>query len=1754
MPDLKTILLVEDEALIAAGEKRLLEKEGYKVLHVLSGEKAVNLVCSKNQPVDLILMDINLGKGMDGTQAASQILQTHDIPIVFLSSHTEKEIVEKTEAITSYGYVVKNSSPTVLLVSIKMAFRLHSAHMQLRESEDRYRTLVEYSPDSLAIHFDGNLAYVNTALVKLLHASGPEDLVGKPYMQFVHPDYHEIVAERIRRSYEEHQSSTILDEKLITLDGHIINIEAITTSIQYQGKPASQVIIRDITERQQATLEIERLNLELQNHLADQTNRLEKEQIAHSQALTALQESEERFRAAQEISLDAFTMLRCIRDENNRIVDFIWTYANPVACQILKQPREKLVGQRLLQVLPGNLENKAQFERYTRIVETGQGNEMEEEYKSGNVSGWFRNMTVKLGDGVAVSFSDITQRKRAEARLKRSYDESDASFQMIFEKTMAGYVLTSPDGKFIKANAAFARMLGYSTEELCQVNFRDITHPDDLSISNESIRSLLAGEHDAYQFEKRYFHRNGSIVWVYLNIVLVRGNQNAPLYFIASIIDITQQKQAIEDHRQSVLMLKDAQRIAHLGSWHWDVLTNRLTWSDEIFRIFGVDPQTFAVTAENFEKTIHPDDYESFIQMREQMLAGQADMEIGHRVVRPTGEVRNVLERARVLSDENGRVLAVTGTVQDVTEREQADRARLESERLYRQMFVEHSAAKLLVDPVGGDIVQANLAASRFYGYPVETLQAMNINQINMLTPEQTHVEMDLAQKKQRNYFIFKHRLASGQICDVEVYSTPLQVGERQLLYSIIHDITARKQAEQALAVEKEKLDNILRGTNSGTWEWNIQTGSTVFNERWANIIGYTLEEISPVSIDTWIRFTHPDDLKASEEQLNRHFAGEVGYYQCEARMRHKNGEWVWVLDRGRVASWIADGKPELMYGTHQDITERKKADEYIQRLASQLRVILDTVTAGISHVRNRKIEWANVAHDEMFGYHAGETTGLETSVFYADRADFERFGDESFAHLAQGKVYSREVEMKKKNGSRFWCRLTGHLIDVDRPSDGSIWMIQDISQSKQFEQALMKSEKRYHDLFENAPVAIFQSSLDGSSVFDVNPAFAAMFGYESPADVRTSIKNIATEIFADPNRRNEILRIKAAHPEVNVFESVYQRKDGSTFVGELVLRAIPNADGQLRYLVGFISNVTERRQAEQALRQSENNFQTFFNGVDDLLFVLDANGYIIKANATACKRLRYIEEELAGQHVLMVHPPARRAEAGQIVMDMLSGKRRECPVPVMDKLGGLIEVETYITKGKWNGQDALFGVTKDISALKRSEEKFAKAFRMNSSLMAISTLNEGIYVDVNDAFCATLGYQREDVIGKSAVELMLFRDNAERQEMVKEFRENGCLKNKPFKIHTRDGVLMEGLMSGELIELDGKSHLLTMFFDLTERKKMEQELQEQRDFATQIINLMGQGLTVTDCEGRFEFVNPAYARLFGYETNDLVGKHPSDVTLPEFQAELAAQRKLRQSGKTSTYETSLLRADGSLAPVLITAVPRMYEESQLAGSIAVITDLTEQKKVEDQVRSLLHDKELLLREVHHRIKNNMNIITSLLNLQAEICDDDPAKLALQDASGRVQSMMVLYDKLYRSQDFSAVSIQDYIPALLEEVIRLFPQKDSITLKTQLDEIFLDAKLLSSIGIILNELASNSMKYAFPGRDGNITVLVTRQGQKISIVYGDDGVGLPETFSIENSTGFGMQLVSMLVQQIDGSLSIESGNGTCFKIDFEVQE
>jgi len=268
------------------------------------------------------------------------------------------------------------------------------------------------------------------------------------------------------------------------------------------------------------------------------------------------------------------------------------------------------------------------------------------------------------------------------------------------------------------------------------------------------------------------------------------------------------------------------------------------------------------------------------------------------------------------------------------------------------------------------------------------------------------------------------------------------------------------------------------------------------------------------------------------------------------------------------------------------------------------------------------------------------------------------------------------------------------------------------------------------------------------------------------------------------------------------------------------------DGDGKALRMVGTNWDITDLKCATERLASSEENFRTFFDTVEDLIFVADQQGSIVLTNQAVVHKLGYSAEELGGMHVLAVHPESKQAEAEAIFGDMFAGKRDSCPLPLNRKDGSRLAVETRVWFGKWDGKPCIFGISKDLSKELESQEKFNHIFQANPAMMAISSLSDRCFTDVNESFLKTLGYERSEVLGKSALELGLFVDPEEQLGIGESLKQTGHIRDIELKVRTKDDRILHGLFSGETVEDAGKPCFLTVMIDITARRNAERELE----------------------------------------------------------------------------------------------------------------------------------------------------------------------------------------------------------------------------------------------------------------------------------------------------------------------------------------
>ena len=337
----------------------------------------------------------------------------------------------------------------------------------------------------------------------------------------------------------------------------------------------------------------------------------------------------------------------------------------------------------------------------------------------------------------------------------------------------------------------------------------------------------------------------------------------------------------------------------------------------------------------------------------------------------------------------------------------------------------------------------------------------------------------------------------------------------------------------------------------------------------------------------------------------------------------------------------------------------------------------------------------------------------------------------------------------------------------------------------------------------------------------------------------------------------------------------------------------------------------------------------------------------------------------------------------------------------------------------------------------------------------------------------------------------------------------------------------------------------------LNEMTKDLKRITVSKDYVDNILRSMSDALVVISPKGCIETVNGALCRMLGYKAAEIIGR----PVMCLFTEESMYHTVLTQ-GDISNAERTFRTKSGKEIPVLISASVMRNERDQVRGIVCAAKDISERKRAEERIKRSLEEKEVLLKEIHHRVKNNLQVISSLLYLQSENVTDQETLEALKDSRNRVRSMALIHEKLYRSRDLACIDFADYIRNLVGFLLTSYSEKArKIDIQTNIADIALDINTAIPCGLIINELVSNSLKYAFPGEQaGHITINMHsdngRNGSPLNLVVDDDGVGLPRSVDVHHTESLGLQLVNTLVHQLNGTVQLVRGEGTRFIIRF----
>lgn len=477
----------------------------------------------------------------------------------------------------------------------------------------------------------------------------------------------------------------------------------------------------------------------------------------------------------------------------------------------------------------------------------------------------------------------------------------------------------------------------------------------------------------------------------------------------------------------------------------------------------------------------------------------------------------------------------------------------------------------------------------------------------------------------------------------------------------------------------------------------------------------------------------------------------------------------------------------------------------------------------------------------------------------------------------------------------------------------------------------------------------------------------------------------------------------------------------------------------------------------------------------------------------------------------------------------------------------------------------------KQIQYRNKAEEKLKEQHKiLRLQELAIDNLNDMVVITkapkedpldseiifVNKAFEDFTGYQAKEVIGRKPIFLHGPETSDEVLDHIKKKIQNHESLRVEFINYKKDDTpyWVELDMASFPTDESNYEYWVGINRDITKRKKAEQQLEESEQRYRAFAELSFDAIFEISLDGTIINCNKKASQLFGYDRDELMGMDIRKLTPEKYRDTQPDIISDTVTTGDEAWERTYKKKDGSLLPTEIHT--QMYKTGDEKRLIAYVRDNSAHKRYENTIHRSLKEKETLLAEVHHRVKNNLAIISGLLEMQAFNTDEEQLLGKLRESQSRIQSIAMVHEKLYQSESFSEIKIDQYIDDLLSIIVNsMINTEKHIKIKKDMDSVTLNITQAIPCGLLLNELITNCYKHAFADQEeGTIHITLQNIDHKICLRVADDGKGMPDNFDIEQTSSLGMTLISTLVKQLDGDLSIFSDEGTTFEIIFQLDE
>jgi PAS domain S-box-containing protein len=586
------------------------------------------------------------------------------------------------------------------------------------------------------------------------------------------------------------------------------------------------------------------------------------------------------------------------------------------------------------------------------------------------------------------------------------------------------------------------------------------------------------------------------------------------------------------------------------------------------------------------------------------------------------------------------------------------------------------------------------------------------------------------------------------------------------------------------------------------------------------------------------------------------------------------------------------------------------------------------------------------------------------------------------------------------------------------------------------------------------------------------------------------------------------------------------------------------------------------KHQMERRLRESERRYRQMFERNLTVKLLIDPDsGDIVDANSAAVEFYGYTLEELKQLKITDINL-LQREQVFQEMAKAKSEKKKHFFFRHKLASGEVRDVEVYSGPVDTQEQTLLYSTVHDITrrvqaeeALKESENRYR--LLTENSLTGIYTHRDGVFTYVNPRLAEMMGYAVEELIGREFWEFV----HPEDRERIKE-RGLAIATGRRLTPTVEFRVLCK---YGEIKWLEVFSHPVTHLghtadmgnvVDITDRRRAEEALRESEERFRELAELMPEFVYELDDKGFFTFFNRPGLEKVLYTPHDIAeGLHALTIVVPEDLEIVQKDIATVLSGvRVNNREYTLLKKNGTTLPILTHSSP-IVRKGNVVGIRGVGIDLTERKRAEQLIKASLQEKEVLLREIHHRVKNNLAVVCGLLTLQAEYATDDAHRKMFEDTETRVRSMALAHEKLYQTEDLASLDAGEYVGGLVDHLVDSSSLGMPIQLKKEIDDVSFRLDIVIPLGFILTELVSNCLRHAFPkGREGAIRISLRSVAEKeFELVVSDNGVGIPDGIDLQNPVSMGMDLVNTFASQINGDIEIRRDKGTEVRVRFGIE-